>query len=282
MSDRSGPYKFSRKSERRDAALYVRSTGREQCGAGAGWGPGVRDHYLVHHVLAGRGVYIAGGQRHDLAAGDTFLAYPGATIHYFADSVEPWEYIWVGFAGVDAGALLALTAFTPARPVLHENGAEVSGLLEQIYRDYGAAVWQNLRMTAHLYDLLSCLVRAAGERERPAASDCAQLAADYMVTHYEKPLTVEAVARELSVSYSSLYRSFMKRFGCSPKRFLLEYRIERARLLLETGRHSVHEVSNSVGFEDPFYFSRAFKEVVGESPRRYMAARKNTEETPCD
>ena len=61
----------------------------------------------------------------------------------------------------------------------------------------------------------------------------------------------------------------MKRFQMSPKRFLLEYRIERACAMLAGTDLSIQEISNSVGFEDPFYFSRAFKEIKGVSPRQY-------------
>ena len=100
-------------------------------------------------------------------------------------------------------------------------------------------------------------------------TDCALLAADYIINHYETPITVEGLAAYASVSHSSLYRRFMKRFQMSPKRFLLEYRIERACALLAATNHSIQEISNSVGFEDPFYFSRAFKEVKGLSPRQY-------------
>ena len=99
--------------------------------------------------------------------------------------------------------------------------------------------------------------------------DCARLAADYIITHYEEPITVEGLAAYASVSHSSLYRRFVKRFQMSPKRFLLEYRIERACALLATTSCSIQEISNSVGFEDPFYFSRAFKEIKGVSPRQY-------------
>ena len=97
----------------------------------------------------------------------------------------------------------------------------------------------------------------------------ALLAAEYIVNHYETPITVEGLAAYASVSHSSLYRRFMKRFQMSPKRFLLEYRIERACALLASTGHSIQEISNSVGFEDPFYFSRAFKDVKGVSPRQY-------------
>ena len=116
-----------------------------------------------------------------------------------------------------------------------------------------------------------------GDRERNQrgrgggreSSDCALLAAEYIVNHYETPITVEGLAAYASVSHSSLYRRFMKRFQMSPKRFLLEYRIERACALLASTGHSIQEISNSVGFEDPFYFSRAFKDVKGVSPRQY-------------
>ena len=52
-------------------------------------------------------------------------------------------------------------------------------------------------------------------------------------------------------------------------KFLVECRIERSCVLLVGTDLSVQEISNSVGFEDPFYFSRVFKEFKGVSPRQY-------------
>ena len=146
-------------------------------------------------------------------------------------------------------------------------------LMEAVYQSCGTAPWESLEMTARLYSLLSYLVRTARRKTalKGEAPDCAQLAAEYMIHHYEEPITVEGLAAYASVSHSSLYRRFVKRFQISPKRFLLEYRIERACALLESTGCSIQEISNSVGFEDPFYFSRAFKDVKGVSPRQYAA-----------
>ena len=129
-------------------------------------------------------------------------------------------------------------------------------------------------MTSHLYALLSFLVRSSQRRQdqRKEAPDCAQLAAEYIINHYEEPITIEGLAAYASVSHSSLYRRFVKRFQMSPKRFLMEYRVERACAMLTNTNCSIQEVSNSVGFEDPFYFSRAFKEIKGVSPRQYANA----------
>lgn len=273
-----GPYKYSRKLERRTASLFVQNTGRQQCGAGYGWGPGVRDHFLLHHILSGQGTCIIDSRKYDIRAGDSFLVYPDTTIHYYADAAEPWEYVWVGFNGMDAERYVDMTDFSRENPVLPcGSGSEaIAGLLDEIYRAYGTSTWENLAMTGRLYALLSHLVERAQSSRAPRRDslDCAEAAANYIVNHFAEPVTVEQLADHFSVSHSSLYRKFIKRYQMSPKRFLLEYRIDRACILLSTTDHSVQEVSNSVGFDDPFYFSRVFKEIRGVSPRRYAAARQ--------
>ena len=272
MNEQSNIYKHSMKLERRTASLYVQNTGCQQCPPSYGWGPGVRNHFLMHHVVKGKGVFVCKDQKYELQAGDTFLSYPGSTIHYYADEKDPWEYIWVGFSGLDAEGYMEQTDFSPAHPILRgQFSSELDSLIRGIYESYGTTSWQVMEMTSRLYALLSFLVKNAQKQKNQGkkAMDCAQLAADYIINHYEEPITVEGLAAQTSVSHSSLYRRFVKRFQMSPKRFLLEYRIERACVLLTTTNCSVQEISNSVGFEDPFYFSRAFKDIKGLSPRQY-------------
>lgn len=271
----NGLYKHSMKLERRTASLYVQNTGSQQCSPNYGWGPGVRDHFLLHHVTAGSGVFVCGDRHYTLGAGDTFLIYPNTTIHYFADALDPWEYVWVGFGGLDAAEYVAMTDFSPKNPILSQRSArELRGLMEAVYTSCGPTVGEELTMTARLYELMSYLVRTADGGRGPMREqmDCARMAAEYIVGHYEMPITVEGLAKYASVSHSSLYRRFVKRYQMSPKRFLLEYRIQRACVLLTTTSCSIQEVSNSVGFDDPFYFSRVFKELKGVSPRHYAGS----------
>lgn len=183
-----------------------------------------------------------------------------------------------GFSGMDAKGYMERTDFTPEEPVFFGRDSEaLRERMEAVYTCYGTQPWEQLEMTARLYSLLSYLVRTAQRQKNlgSEAQDCAQLAAEYIVNHYEEPITVEGLAAYASVSHSSLYRRFIKRFQISPKRFLLEYRIERACAMLTSTGCSIQEISNSVGFEDPFYFSRAFKEVKGVSPRQYAAQRRS-------
>src|SRR5699024_4716891 len=97
--------------------LSIFNCGHEYCQPGHTWGPGIRDHYLIHLVVAGKGTYQIGGASFALAEGDLFLAKPNQLITYAADRDDPWEYYWVGFNGACANKLEQQTPFTDSRPV---------------------------------------------------------------------------------------------------------------------------------------------------------------------
>lgn len=261
--------------EENTEALCIRNAGRQEYLPGGGWGPGVRDHFRLCHVTEGRGVFVCGDRRWVLQAGDTFLVCPNVRVSCCADDAQSWSYIWVGFSGHEAKACMEQAGFSAAAPVLLGEGIqEIDLLLSNICESFGSVRWKQLAATAGLYALVAFLVsRNADEKDTKAnIKDCAQMAADYIVTHCDEPITVEWLAEYTSVSHSSLYRRFVEMFGVSPKRFLLEYRVERACQMLVSTELSVQEISSSVGFEDPFYFSRAFKEIKGVSPRQYANA----------
>jgi len=266
-------YKLSYKvSERALTTLMVYNTGLQQCAPGYSWGPGVRDHYLLHFVTAGRGMYTVAGQTRRLAQGDMFLARPGETIAYTADSEAPWSYCWVGFHGLDADALLRQTDFTLHRRTLTFEGDMPEALLMDIYRARGARPCETAAMTGRLYVFLAWLMEnARGEprEKRQAAREHVRYACEYIANNFSRPISVEDVARHVGVCRSRLYRAFEEHMNTSPTQYLARFRMRQACLLLEKGDLSVKAVAYSVGFEDPLYFSRKFKEIMGCVPSRY-------------
>lgn len=122
----SANYKNSYKvSEKELVSLSVYNVGFQKCTPGYQWGPGIRDHYLIHYIISGSGSYIVNGNTYTLSAGDAFLVYPNTEVTYIASHKSPWEYAWVGFTGSDASIILKATDFSPARrssiKILSEN-----------------------------------------------------------------------------------------------------------------------------------------------------------------
>ena len=70
-------YKNSYKATAKElVSLSVYNVGYQLCDAGYQWGPGIRDHYLIHYVISGKGTYEVNNETHSLSAGDAFLVYP--------------------------------------------------------------------------------------------------------------------------------------------------------------------------------------------------------------
>ena len=251
-------------------SVRVYNIGHERCKSNHKWGPGVRDFYLMHHVLSGKGYYIVGGKRYELTAGSTFLIYPNTNVTYFADTYDPWEYYWVGFQGNDAGLLLDMTVFTPDHPVTFRNpGSELKEMLAKIYEAKGKEEACKVRMAGYLMLALAYFIREVYPEDRDLANLYCRKAAEYIAYNYSQQITVEEIADYIGISRSQLYRVFMLMYNKSPKQYLTEYRIEQALRLLKDPKLTINAVARSVGFEDNLYFSRVFRKFYGVSPGTY-------------
>lgn len=153
-------FKHSYKNTSRESlALTVYNCGFQKCTSGYSWGPGYRDHYLIHYVVSGKGHYTLDGVSYEIKAGDAFFSPPDRSIHYWADDKEPWEYYWVGFNGTEAERLINLTPFSYENPIYHyENKDVLKPYLLNICHNEGSKPFQEARMVGGLYLFLSCLM----------------------------------------------------------------------------------------------------------------------------
>lgn len=272
-------YKNSYKAKKNElVSLSVYNVGCQKCDPLYQWGPGVRDHYLIHYVISGRGCYVHENKSYELRAGDAFLVYPNQEITYYADADDPWEYAWVGFNGSDALSILNATDFTSEHPYISNvpSGKEILHHLLCIYEVRGNDFSSTVEMTGRLYTALALFMRGAEKKQPQTSYDgYVQKAASYISSNYSYPITVNDVAGYVGLSRSHLFRSFEKVLGCSPKEYLTDFRIRQACALLAQTDLSVTAIANSVGFENNLYFSKAFHKVKGIAPKQYRANARN-------
>lgn len=74
-------------------------------------------------------------------------------------------------------------------------------------------------------------------------------------------------------SPAALHGHFKKAVGMSPLQYLIDLRLRESLTLLRTPGMTLANVASQVGFRDPFHFSRAFKQKMGESPSQYRAVK---------
>lgn len=93
-------------------------------------------------------------------------------------------------------------------------------------------------------------------------------AVEYLKNHiYDTELKTDNLHKISGVSDTYFRKIFISRFGLTPKEYIISQRISHAKDLIDSGNTiSISELSLSVGYADPLYFSRAFKKKYGVPP----------------
>lgn len=112
----------------------------------------------------------------------------------------------------------------------------------------------------------------AGERPLPAPTSLlVKRAVAYIHQSYGQPLSRSDIAEAVGVSDDYLTTIFKQELGLTPWDYLTRYRITQACHLLDCTGDAIGAIAQAVGFDDPAYFSRVFKKIVGTSPSAYRA-----------
>jgi ABC-type sugar transport system ATPase subunit len=85
----------------------------------------------------------------------------------------------------------------------------------------------------------------------------------------EPEVDYQALADSLAMSYDNFRRRFKNQIGMSPNQYFLSANIERAKELLLFTDTEIKDIASQLGFSDPYYFSRVFKERAKTSPAHF-------------
>ncbi|WP_440322665.1 response regulator [Laedolimicola sp.] len=102
-----------------------------------------------------------------------------------------------------------------------------------------------------------------------------QRAEEYVKAHYaDQDLSVEEICREMNVSAAYFSTIFKKETGKTFVRYLTDYRMEQAVILLMSGNDKTYMIAEKVGYSEANYFSYVFKKQFGVSPSKYRSDRQ--------
>ncbi|MCU6708813.1 response regulator [Paenibacillus sp. J5C_2022] len=107
------------------------------------------------------------------------------------------------------------------------------------------------------------------ERQKPGKGRIVDRIEAIVANRYREPLQLQEIAESLMMNPDYLSRLFRDKTGESFVQYLMQYRIERAKQLLEDISCKCYEVGYLVGFQNPSYFSKTFKKCTGLSVSEY-------------
>ena len=254
--------------------LFLCHSGIENCNPSYSFGPEVRDHYIIHYILDGKGEFTVNNKTYKLGPKEGFLIRPGETTYYKADDKEPWIYMWIGFNGLKSETYLKYANLDENNPIFKydKNNSLKKYILEILSLNIMNRS-NELKIEGLLYFFLGTLVENNNSNNQmnsnSLTSDYINQSIEYINNNYSSNIKITDIANHVGLNRSYFSNLFTKTLGISPQEYLLSFRIEKACNLLANLQLSIGEISRQVGYVDQLTFSKIFKKVKGLSPKLY-------------
>lgn len=129
-----------------------------------------------------------------------------------------------------------------------------------------------MKLWGQLYEIVRTKYGPNSPKSSAQAQAQLQIMMQYIHKCYGRKITLDDIAKVVSISKSSVLNIFKSYLHTSPINYVLEYRLKRAAKLLSETENSVSDIAQTAGFENVGYFCRKFKALFGVTPKEY---RKN-------
>ncbi|MCI6467787.1 MULTISPECIES: AraC family transcriptional regulator [Faecalicatena] len=246
-----------------------------QCAPHEFWGPRSRPDYHMHFVLSGSGCLEIEEKKYIINAGQIFLLPPDKIVYYYANSKTPWCYAWATFQGKKAAYYLKKAGFPPDVLIRSCNihPGDFAAVIHKMLLANSSSYHDGLLRTSYLYELFSLLVSSSklSLKYKPTLKQQIEYAVQYMEYNYNSDIQISDITNYLGLSRSYFSREFHKQMNCSPKEYLMNYRINEAKKLLQNTELSINDIAQKIGYKDTFSFSRIFHDKTSLSPTLFRS-----------
>ncbi len=262
-------------SLRFDSNLYIYMCGGEYCAPGHAYGPAIRDHFLIHFVISGKGTFYFEDKVYSIGPNQGFVIFPNDVTFYEADREDPWHYVWIGFNGAKAAGYLQQIGLSNDNPIIHtQHGDYLVECFQEILASPVQSRGRDLKILGLFYQMLAKLIEENPQNDIfDYREEYIRKAINFMEMNYSNKIRVADIAENVNLNPNYFSEFFSKKLKLSPHSFLTELRMNRAcEIMRQNATISIEGIALSVGYPDASTFSKAFKKNKGVSPSDYRKA----------
>ncbi len=235
------------------------------------WSKGrVLNEYQVHYITEGQGVLETSFGKFKISPGSIMITYPGVWHRFKPLKKTGWVENYIGFEGEMAHKIFESSFFEKAKPIIHCHIREE--LIDSYYKIFQLVQEERpyfqFIASGMIIKLLGYIVSLQTQQDFHGKHihSVIEKVRFRLRDHVEDNISFSQVALENNVGYSYFRKMFKKYTGLSPKQYLLQLKIMRAKELLVNSNMTIKEIGYRLGFHSVHYFSRIFKEKTGRNP----------------
>lgn len=219
----------------------------------------------LYYITKGSATVICNGDTHlTMEGGNWYLLPTGTSVKYWCDDFMEEFAFHFKLCNIDHTDLLFRTDGPYHLPIEEDITDRLSQLLE---RDSPSAA---IELHGMLFSTLCRFINKFNiDLNRQKLSPCISKAISYINKNLSSQISVSELAKHAYVSKSTLGKCFKRELGVSVNEYISDAVMLKASQLLRNSKMSVHEISESLGFCDQFYFSKRFKDKFRKSPKDF-------------
>lgn len=231
--------------------------------------------YLFIYLLKGNGELFLNNRKQRLNSGDFVVCRPFESKSFTPYPEEPCEFYAISFNGRHCTDLLTNLNLIPKKNYFVGRDAETVSLLDKVCKENAKSNSTAYLIASSLFVSAIGIVSRLAESILPKSNDKGYEKIAPALSSINSDCTsktgVDDYAKMCNLSTSYFTHLFTKVTGFSPMEYKQMQRIGIAKNLLSTTNLSVKEISTIIGFKDPLYFGRCFKQSTGQTPTGYRS-----------
>jgi AraC-like DNA-binding protein len=230
------------------------------------------DFNRLYCLLDGSAVIDGKNGRVQLEPGFIYLI-PGQ-YNFLYDCPVSMQLLWVHFQLEFLPGLDVFQRFTP-KPFYPANHTEIEDFKYLISQLNTASPKAFMEGRVILLCLLQKFMPDDWNTIQPDPENVERLkpALELLNSRYNRPFDLKKTAKAVNMHPAYMSELFRRTFGASPSRYVMDLRMRRAQTLLLTTDRRISDIAAECGFDDPLYFSRAFRKRCRFSPREFRQRR---------
>ncbi|MBO5852775.1 MAG: helix-turn-helix transcriptional regulator [Clostridia bacterium] len=229
--------------------------------------------YLFLYLLKGNGKLSLYNKSYSISSGDFIICRPFESKIFYPENSEETDFYAISFQGRYATDLLSNLNLIPKKNYFVGRDAEIISVLDKILeeteRNEASAKLIGSSLFIAILGSLSRLAVSAYPRSTEKEFEKIAPALSSINSDCTSTISVDDYAKMCNLSTSYFTHLFTKVTGFSPMEYKQLQRMSVAKNLLSTTTMTIKEISNIVGFKDPLYFGRCFKQATGQTPSGY-------------
>jgi AraC family transcriptional regulator, arabinose operon regulatory protein len=254
-----------------------------------GYYPKAKDHYtyrkkglaenFIFYCVDGHGWYKIGDQQYGVGPNEFFILPQNTEHAYGSDTEKPWSIYWIHFGGNALAELNKVHAVLQHFKATHiASRDETLAIFKRMFKtlQLGYSIdnllFANMCLT-HFLNLFVYNIRHY-DTENKDKLDCVDNAMLYMQEHINENISLGDLSKHYNYSVSRFSNLFRQKTGYAPIDYFLQMKMQKASQLLDFTSQSVKEIAYTLGFDDPYYFSKRFRTIIGISPKKYRTVKQ--------